>query len=529
MQEPSHSHYPSPLQGVHSWRAADFVLALDAAVMALGEHAANLNALNVFPVADRDTGTNLLLTVQAALQAVRSTDNEDIAEVIQQAARAALRAAHGNSGIILSQFFLALAESTHQTWQFDAHTFAEALNRADFLARQAILQPVEGTMITALRAAAHATLEAVLQQKSTSLSDAMRAARNAAIEAMRHTPDLLPLLHGRGVVDAGARGLAIILDAWAAIATGESLHLQPDALPPEPTPPSSSLTGVYCFNALLSISVGSLESIRSNLSQLGQSIELVSDDLQVRVHLHTDRPEAVVSTLRYYGTLHSVVLDSLTDAPDLVVLPEPRPEALVLLSTAPGIAAYARRLGAGALTLTQSMGANQLSARLAELPVGHLLLLPEDERSTMLAQSAAALVSRPEITVIPVPSVAVQLSVLLSIDPEHPLAGSPEKFVSLSTSIRSLDIFRVSGQGAQPTWIFSVGHTTVRSSELAAALLHAAETLAPESAELCTLVIGEGVSEVNALRRLLAQRWPHLTIELFWGHQQAPALSLALD
>ncbi|WP_448575215.1 DAK2 domain-containing protein [Thermomicrobium sp.] len=527
MDHPFAEHATRKSELVHQrWDACAFVAALEAAVLALGEHAASLDALNVFPVADRDTGTNLLLTAQAALRAARAASDTSLAAVTRSAAHAALRAAHGNSGVILSQFFRAWAEIAAQREYLDAAAMSAGFARADTLARQALLQPVEGTMITVLRAAAEAAQEAAAN--GLPLAELLAHVRDAALAAVARTPELLPILRQQGVVDAGAQGLAVLLDAWAAAARGERPTLAPMRTTAPPTHSGAGDPHGYCFNALLRVPSDRRNELLQTLASYGESIELVGDDALLRVHLHTQQPDLVIECLRAYGRLDSLALERLSADGQDTIIAEPRQSALLVLSPAPTIRAWAHRLGALALapspTLTEP---SRLAARLATLPVDRLLVLPARQEDAAVAREAARQLERPRLIVLPTQSLAAQLTALLVYEPGHE-DHAEEKLLDLLARLRTVEIDQ-EGTPETPRWIARSGTWHAMHPALEEALRAGLAHLHAQEADLCTLVIGEAIGDVTGLHRAVRDQWPHLEIELFWGHQPAPALSIALE
>uniref|UniRef100_A0A7C5RRR4 DAK2 domain-containing protein n=1 Tax=Thermomicrobium roseum TaxID=500 RepID=A0A7C5RRR4_THERO len=503
------------------WDEAAFLAALDAAVTALGDHAASLDALNVFPVADADTGTNLLLTAQAALRAARNVAGEGLPAVTEAAARAALRAAHGNSGMILSQVFRALAETTREHTVLDAFAFSDALTRADTLARRALLHPIEGTMITVLRAVAETAVR--VAETGGTLADLLLAVRRAAAAAVARTPELLTVLRERGVVDSGAQGLAVIFDAWTALACGEEMELRPLPAPSKPAPQSDEPTTGYCLNALLYCDGTPRERIAQELARYGESIEIISDGDLLRVHLHTTIPDTVQGFLRHVGQIRSIIIDSFSGEPAVVPLTEPRQSILVVLSAAPGIVTLAHRLGAyGITTNRKPLSASSLMSHLAKLPVEQIVVLPSSDTDVEMAQQAARTL-HPRLAVLPVRSLAAQLVALSLVDPERDLDETVRELQAVLARLRTVDIL-ASAPGRD-------GGDSVlgRMTSLPAVALQALSSLDPEDAELCSIVIGETVGRIEPVRQAIVERWPHLQIELFWGHQPAPPLSIALE
>lgn len=505
------------------WREESFLAALEAAVTALGEHAAQLDALNVFPVADRDTGTNLLLTAQAAWRGARAAAGSGLRTVARAAADAALRAAHGNSGVILSQFFRALAETVADRDDLDAATLASALDRADRLARQALLQPVEGTMITVLRAAAEAAQQALAE--GATLPELLQRVSDAAIETVARTPEYLPVLRERGVVDSGAQGLALLLDAWAAFARGVPPQLQ---LPPVTLAVSVPDGQGACVNVLLEVSGSDTAQITEELARLGESVEVVRDTHPLRIHLHAENPEQALRTLQWFGRLVSVVIDDLSLSSPRLQLSEPRAHALLVLSPAPRIVTFAHRLGALAVATGREAAALvMLAQEIAALPVERLTILPGSPEDWQRACELARQVERPRLEVLPLQSLAAQLVVLLLSQVDEEPEPATDTVQEVIGRLRTADIVRE--QGIWQVIRLDAASERVRGEELVDALLRALDALGAEAAESCTIVVGEAVRLVAPLREAITARWPHLTVEWFWGHQPAPALSLALE
>ncbi|MCX7623336.1 MAG: DAK2 domain-containing protein [Thermomicrobium sp.] len=502
------------------WREADLLAALEAAVAALGEHAAQLDATNVFPVADRDTGTNLLLTAQAALRGARSAAGRGLAAVARAAADAALRAAHGNSGLLLSQVFRAFAEMLDGRDELDAAVLAAALARADELARRALLHPVEGTMITVLRAAAQAAQRALAP--GTTVADLLLAVRTAALETVQRTPEYLPVLRAHGVVDAGAQGLAVLLAAWVALVHGETARLQPT--PAHGTAPADGHG--FCVNALVLADGADADRVAAELARYGDSLDIVRDRNLLRVHLHTDRPDAALELLRTAGRLESVVIDDLSGKAAPLALLEPRPVVPLVLSPAPRIATLAHRLGYLALrTSDRDWTVEELARQLSDLPVTRVTVLPGGARDVELAETLARQLERPRLDVVPIRSLAAQLVAMLLLEDQSEEPRAPLETVL--SRLRTADIERLPGGRWRASG--AGGDLDSTGDEVVGLVVRTLAALGAAGAELCTLVVGRELPRVEPLRAAIAAQWPQLQLEWFWGDQPAPALSLALE
>ncbi|HEV7215506.1 MAG TPA: DAK2 domain-containing protein, partial [Chloroflexota bacterium] len=283
----------------------------------LTHHAARINALNVFPVPDGDTGTNMCLTLQAAAGAAEAQRSAATDEVARAAAQAALLGARGNSGVILSQLLAGLAAGLQGRRQIDGDGFGAAAQEAARFAYKAVTAPVEGTILTAAAAVATAVQEAVDQGRPplVVLTRAAQAARDAAVR----TPELLPILRQAGVVDAGAEGLAIILEGVLRWARGESLdgaelpaftHLDNAAMAEHMHVLEDN---GYCTNFLVRDVQGSAEGLRQAILDLGTSAVVAAAGDLVKVHVHTEHPGLVLEAGARWGELTAIEITNMRD------------------------------------------------------------------------------------------------------------------------------------------------------------------------------------------------------------------------
>ncbi|MFN3337701.1 MAG: DAK2 domain-containing protein, partial [Thermomicrobium sp.] len=324
-------------------------------------------------------------------------------------------------------------------------------------------------------------------------------------------------------VESGAQGLAVIFDSWAVLACGEETELRPLPAPSVPAPRWDEPTTGYCLNALLYSDGTPHERIAEELARYGESIEVIRDGDLLRVHVHTTMPDAVQGLLRRAGQLRSVIIDSLRGETAAVSFTEPRQSILVVLSAAPGIVTLAHRLGAyGIATNRKPWSAGSLTSHLAELPVEQIVVLPGSDTDAEMAQQAAHTLPA-RVVVLPVRSLAAQLVALSYIDPERDLDETLPEMQAILARLRTVDILASSSSRTEGD------NVPDRTISLPAAVLHALSSLDPEDAELCSIVIGETVGRIEPVRQAIVEHWPHLQIELFWGHQTTPPLSIALE
>ena len=290
---------------------------LDAAVLSkavrcyhevLIAHREHLNRLNVFPVPDADTGTNLGLTVQAAVDAL-PTDGS-MAEVGTAIRRGSLLGARGASGVILSQLLGAFAARIGAASQVSASGFADALREASDAADAAVVHPIEGTILTVARDAAHAARVAT---EGASLDVVVAAARDAAAESLQRTPDLLPALRNAGVVDAGAAGFVLFLDALLHVVAGAPLPIPATPVTDE-TPKRDHREPFPRYEVVVRLAGDdeTLDDFRRAWAALGnESTVVVAEEGWWLAHIHTDRPEAAMEVASAAGHIHDLQVTDL--------------------------------------------------------------------------------------------------------------------------------------------------------------------------------------------------------------------------
>ncbi|GAA4367506.1 DAK2 domain-containing protein [Nocardioides caricicola] len=379
---------------------------VDIAVDALAQAREEIDALNVYPVPDGDTGTNMYLTMSAARDAVRDAtggDPEaDLAPALAAFSRGALLGARGNSGVILSEMIGALARRiVHATPdERRAHVMAEALRQATEASYAAVGEPVEGTMLTVIRGAAEAGAEAA-QAPTARSSDVFTAAAQGARTALARTPEQLQVLRDAGVVDAGGRGISVILDAAETVLTGR--RPVPVTSPlgsrsiPIPTTPSGDLTAEgpsYEVMYLLDAEDAAIPTLRSALAPLGDSLVVVGGEGLWNVHVHVDDVGAAVEAGIAAGRPHRIRVTHFAEQ-----IAEVRQRAtdrqgrrVVAVAAGPGLAALFEE--AGAIVVPGGPGKRPSTGQLLEAittcGASEVIVLPNDADSVRVAQIAAS-------------------------------------------------------------------------------------------------------------------------------------------
>lgn len=293
------------------WDGVQLLAALRHAAQWLEQHVDAVNALNVFPVPDGDTGTNMSLTLNGALEGVAV--DPSCAVVADRVRYWATMRGRGNSGIILSQVLRGIAQVLVGHTRMDAPTLVAALTQASVTAYQAVMKPVEGTMLTVIREASEAAQAAVVE--GATVVTVLAAATQGAHESVERTPNYLKLLRDAGVVDAGGRGLALILEGMLRYAQGEAIDISArTALQPI----EIAFTDIhgpddfgYCTNFVLHGNAMPYDDIRSTMAGMGQSVVVVGDHQLIKVHLHTLRPGEALNYAVQFGALSQIEITNM--------------------------------------------------------------------------------------------------------------------------------------------------------------------------------------------------------------------------
>src|SRR5215212_3746552 len=295
---------PAPDGDSPSWDGQQWKHALAAASTWLNRHSASINALNVFPVPDGDTGTNMSLTLQAACKAVADSPSHSVADITAAMAHGALMGARGNSGVILSQVLRGMSRGLKGQDHLTAHDWAVALREAAGTAYQAVLKPVEGTMLTVIREMAEGAEAALSEQPD--LRGALERTLEAGRRSVARTPELLDKLRDAGVVDAGGQGLFIVLEGIVRYAHGESVEGPADEVEDAASVHIEHGEYGYCTNFLLVGKEMDFPEIRRHIAGMGDSAVIVGDDRIIKVHIHTEQPGTVLNYATALGSLRQI-------------------------------------------------------------------------------------------------------------------------------------------------------------------------------------------------------------------------------
>jgi DAK2 domain fusion protein YloV len=516
------------------------------ALEALTAARVEIDDLNVYPVPDGDTGTNLQLTMQSVAEAVQA-GGTDLATVTQAMSHAALMGARGNSGVILSQLLRGVAEVLGPLSTAGPDDLRAALRRGADLAYAAVAEPVEGTVLTCARGAADAATA-----HAGGLAGVVRAACDGAREALARTPSLLPVLAQAGVVDAGGRGLCVLLDALCSAVTGErTAPVAPSLLVPRDRSglvaarEAGSDEYAYEVQFLLDADDGAVATMKQTLATLGDSLVVVGGDGLWNVHVHVNDVGAAVEAGVETGRPHRITVTRFADQ----IAAEPTPSALAegrgVVVVAPGPGLVQLFESAGAVVVCGGPTANpstaEILAAVQEARTAQVVVLPNDRNVHAAASHAAAAAADLgiEVHVVPTRSPVQGLAALAVHDPAAGFADDAIAMTNAATATRWAEVtvaVRDAQTMAGPCVAGDVlglidGDVVVIGSGLVDVAADVVERMLASTGELVTVVTGADLpadAATTLVARIGASR-PTVEVEVHDGGQPHYPLLLGVE
>jgi len=509
----------------------------------LRHHQEDINVLNVFPVPDGDTGTNMVLTMQSAWEEVANTEAIDIAEVAHLLAHGALMGARGNSGVILSQIWRGLARSLDEKEVLTAQELGAALQEAARTAYKGVIHPVEGTILTVIREAAEEAARAAAET-----DDQIELLERVVSEAGRsvdRTPTLLPVLAEAGVVDAGGRGLQVILEGMLRYAHGESVP--EEAYLVETARPSAAPTAVeaeygYDVQFILMGQDLDVSMIRQHIDDMGESALVVGEPGAVKVHVHVVDPGLPLSYAVKLGSLRDVVVEDMQAQYQEFVGVRKQPTVPAPSRTSTEIGVVAVAAGEGIARVFASLGAanvirggqtmnpstEEILQAVESLPNERVILLPNNKNIILAAEQARDL-SDKQVAVVPTRTIPQGVAALLALNYQ---AGLEENATEMAEAAQEVH----SGEVTAATRDVTLNGLTVREGQIIGIhneeLVVAGETIKEvleallermgvDNLEIVTLYYGSAVpgNEARQLAAYLHETHPEQEFEVIEGGQ----------
>ncbi|MBN2390079.1 MAG: DAK2 domain-containing protein [Anaerolineae bacterium] len=544
---------------VYTLDGHDLKFMMSAALSWLRQHQAEINALNVFPVPDGDTGTNMMLTMTSAWNEVADVQEENVGRLAGKVAHGALMGARGNSGVILSQILRGFARGLDSKAHMCAADIPIALNEARDTAYKGVVKPVEGTILTVMREVAEESALAVAETEN--LLRIFERIVQRAKSAVARTPQLLPVLRQAGVVDSGGQGLFVVLEGMLRYMKGLSVE--------ELERPTSDATFAmqvheaydhmaeslhfdsnYPYDVQFIVAGSALDvaGMRATIEAMGDSALVVGDAQTIKVHVHVLDPGIPISYGAKCGSLRDVVVEDMKAQYDMFmagredvqatgvpfpVMPveEPTNICVVAVAAGDGLAKVFRSLGATSIVeggQTMNPSTAQILAAIDESVSDQIIVLPNNKNILMAAQQAAE-VSKKHVAVVPTRTIPQGVSALLALDQQATLDGNVAAMLRTAKEV-------ITGEVTWATRDVALNGVNVREGD-AIGLLDGELVVDTESfdeavywllagaeiedCELVTVYYGEGVeaSQAEGLAERLIETYPELEFEVVEGGQ----------
>ena len=424
----------------------------------LEKSSADIDALNVFPVPDGDTGTNMLLTMRSTIEEAYRAPDHSASAVAHAMAQGALMGARGNSGVILSQILRGLAQSLSEKESLNATDLASALQESSAMAYKGLSNPVEGTMLTVIKDIATA-VQAEAADNGGDMIAAMETAVNAAGESVANTPNLLDVLRQAGVVDAGGQGLHTIFDGALRYLRGETEQMRfrkpqiivtdlhatklPQMIAADEVPYG------YCTEFLIKGEELDTDKIRKKLEKKGESLIVVGDDSAARIHIHTIEPGDVVSFASGLGTLHQVSIRNMDEQHhDYLEMQKDRGPvvdmAIVAVVAGDGLSDVFTSLGVTVIVpggQTMNPSTKDLLQAVEEAAADKAIILPNNKNIVATANQVQSLTEK-KIEVVPTTTIPQGVAALLAFDYEANLESNIQIMTRAVSSVKTIEICR---------------------------------------------------------------------------------------
>ena len=540
--------------------AGQFQEMVQAGAARLQVNAEFVNSLNVFPVPDGDTGTNMNLSMTSGAKAVADATSEKVGDLATTLSKGLLMGARGNSGVILSQLFRGFAKAIPTVETLTAPELAQAFTHGVETAYKAVMKPVEGTILTVARIAAEYGEKKA--QTSDDCVEVMKAVVHGAKRALAKTPDLLPVLKEVGVVDSGGQGLLFIYEGFLNALTGE---YQANEVY-EPTPAAMdemvnaehhrSVQGQmatedikfgYCTEIMVKIGEGptvdstfDYETFRNYLNELGDSLLVVNDDEIIKVHVHTEHPGEVMNYGQKFGSLIKIKVDNMRvqhetilehDRPSAAVKRPRTPYAIIAIAAGDGLNKLFTSLGASYVISggqTMNPSTEDIVTAINEVNADQVIVLPNNKNIFMAAQQAAE-VSEIPVAVVETRTISQGMTAMLAFNEQATLAENQQAMTEILSSVVSGSVTHAIRNTAidgieitEGDFLGMVdGKIVVSVPDRFSASMDTLQKMISDETEIVTIIIGEEgkAKEAAKIEAALTEIYPEIEVEIHQGDQ----------
>lgn len=520
----------------------------------LAKNAEKINALNVFPVPDGDTGTNMNLSMSSGAKETAANVVENIGELGKSFSKGLLMGARGNSGVILSQLFRGMSQYIADKKEVNAKEFAEAIQNGVSIAYKAIIKPVEGTILTVAREAAEAGLKAA--ENTTSVVEVMEAIYAEAQASLKRTPELLPILKEVGVVDSGGQGLVCVYQGFVAALKGEKIEgleavetnlvdmqfeddHDMDFMNPE------DIVYGFCTEFTVRLDKEKKEfnedKFREDMSKFGDSLLVISDSEFVKIHVHTETPGDVFNYGQQYGELIKIKSDNMREqhrevlrkqeAKQATAPKELKEQAMISISMGAGLSKVLTSMGVDYIVeggQTMNPSTEDIMKAIKEVNAKNIFIFPNNKNIQLAAKQAAELAEE-NVFVVESKTAPQGLAAVMVYNPQ---AAAEENFANMQEVLSTVSTLEVT-HAVRDTNIEGVeikkdefmgirnGKIVVSNLSLNTVLEELLEKSLDEDSEIVTLYLGEESTEeyTDFLEQLIEEKYPDVEVELIESGQ----------
>ena len=520
----------------------------------LAKNAEKINALNVFPVPDGDTGTNMNLSMSSGAKETAANVVENIGELGKSFSKGLLMGARGNSGVILSQLFRGMSQHIADKKEVNAKEFAEAIQNGVSIAYKAIIKPVEGTILTVAREAAEAGLKAA--ENTTSVVEVMEAIYAEAQASLKRTPELLPILKEVGVVDSGGQGLVCVYQGFVAALKGEKIEgleavetnvvdmqfeddHDMDFMNPE------DIVYGFCTEFTVRLDKEKKEfnedKFREDMSKFGDSLLVISDSEFVKIHVHTETPGDVFNYGQQYGELIKIKSDNMREqhrevlrkqeAKQATAPKELKEQAMISISMGAGLSKVLTSMGVDYIVeggQTMNPSTEDIMKAIKEVNAKNIFIFPNNKNIQLAAKQAAELAEE-NVFVVESKTAPQGLAAVMVYNPQ---AAAEENFANMQEVLSTVSTLEVT-HAVRDTNIEGVeikkdefmgirnGKIVVSNLSLNTVLEELLEKSIDEDSEIVTLYLGEESTEeyTDFLEQLIEEKYPDVEVELIESGQ----------
>lgn len=505
-------------------KGSDFKGMLISGANLLANNYQAIDALNVFPVPDGDTGTNMNLTFSSGVKEIREYMSDHVGDIARVLSKGLLMGARGNSGVILSQIFRGFAQGVEGQEEVDAHTFAKAFVKGSEIAYKAVMRPVEGTILTVIRESSKATLTYVEKENITDVVTVMEHLVAEAKASLAKTPDLLPVLKEVGVVDSGGSGLVTVFEGFLSALKGKIVEAG-ETVQTSNTSASALESDEfgYCTEFILRLNKDLIssfkeEKLRKSLARIGESLVVVQDDDIVKVHVHTLMPGEALNMGQKYGEFLKLKIENMSvqhetliadgSAPDSPKMEE-KEYALIAVAAGDGLCEYFKELRvdyiiSGGQTMNPST--EDFVGAIKSLNAKHVIILPNNSNIIMAASQAAQVLEDRDIRVIPSKTIPQGIAACVMFNPEMDIEANVndmnEAIANIKTGQVTYAIKDTTYEGLEIKENDFMGifekDIVVSEADMLQVTKSLLDKMLDDSSELVTLIVGEGVCEEDS-------------------------------